>query len=700
MGTGRKILLLSLLVPIVAFALISGSYSPNSQRIDPKVVSEKIATISASFLYTLNKPQLAEILKADMLETKEIRGVRVIDLDTDEDFFSYYFHNDKPFYNSSIPQEITVLPHASSNVVFNNILIGKVEVYVDKSYEIELKNTIEEGFEYKIRFLLVLFGSLIAIMIAIIITLFKKSRSDDNPLRFGKKSFSYAVMSAMITFSTVSIVGGWTVLDQNKTNVERNLNDMMDGFLSSAFLELRFKAHESLMRFDDVVRTKSFSRKVHDYVEEKRSLAKYDLREEIEKLIRQDNKARIVFDTAGVVMFESNISAKDVVIDRSANGSFVNALGKNRTNVTAASFEGNEIFFNVSPVFDDKNDVVAVYYVEVTSDSGDVFDSRDRYFGKTGEVFLFSNEGKILSEVRFEASEDQLLSLGEQVISSDSFDEGQLSKVVSYDGNEALVISRWYEGANIGIAAKVDLGEAYYDVNSIRFSVSAVMLAMLSFTIPFTVLTLHVGRKSNEKVRASRHEIITRLGHAAEFKDNETANHIQRISLYSRVISKRLPVSKAWIEILCDAAPMHDIGKIGIPDHILGKPGKLDESEWKIMRSHPNFGAEIIGIHPDSELLTMAREVALSHHEKWDGTGYPYGLKGEQIPLSARIVAIADVFDALTQERVYKRAWSEEEAFDFIRENSGRHFDPAVVHAFFSAISEVKQIKRYHSDSV
>ena len=700
MGTGRKILLLSLLVPIVAFALISSSYSPNSQRIDPRFVSEKIATISASFLYTLNKPQLAEILKADVLKTKEIRGVRIIDLDTDEDFFSYYFHNDKPSYDSSIPQVITVLPHASSNVVFNGILIGKVEVYVDNSYGIELQNTIEEDFEYKIRFLLVLFGSLFVIMIAIIITLFKKSRSDDNPLRFGKKSFSYAVMSAMITFSAVSIIGGWTVLDQNKINVERHLNEMMDGFLSSAFLDLRFKANESLMQFDDVVRTPSFSNKLYGYVEARKPAVRTERRKEIEHLVGQDNKVRMIFDRTGVAMFDSNISAKDVAIDRSANGAFMDALGKERTSITASFYEDSAIFFNVSPIFDEHNNVIAVYYVEVTSELENVFASKEHSFGKTGEVLLFSSEGEILSETRFEASDEQLLSFGKQVINSNSFHEGQLNKITGYDGNEALLMSRWYEEANIGIAASVDLSEAYYDVNSLRFSVSAVMLAMLSFNIPFTLLTLHVGRKSNEKVRASRYEIISRLGHAAEFKDNETANHIQRISLYSRVIGQKLPVSKAWIEILCDAAPMHDIGKIGIPDHILGKPGKLDESEWKVMRSHPKFGAEIIGVHPDSELLTMAREVALSHHEKWDGTGYPYGLKGEKIPLSARIVAIADVFDALTQERVYKRAWSEEEAFDFIRDNSGKHFDPAVVNAFFSAISEVKKIRRYHSDPI
>ena len=148
----------------------------------------------------------------------------------------------------------------------------------------------------------------------------------------------------------------------------------------------------------------------------------------------------------------------------------------------------------------------------------------------------------------------------------------------------------------------------------------------------------------------TRQQIIRRLGRAAEFRDNETGNHIIRMSHFCRLIGIAAGLGEKTVEILYNASPMHDVGKIGIPDHILLKPGKLTEEEWQVMRRHPRIGADIIGQHSD-ELLQSAWAIALCHHEKWDGTGYPTGLKGEDIPLMARIAALADVFDALTTER-------------------------------------------------
>ncbi|HSX69469.1 MAG TPA: HD domain-containing phosphohydrolase, partial [Pseudomonas sp.] len=141
-----------------------------------------------------------------------------------------------------------------------------------------------------------------------------------------------------------------------------------------------------------------------------------------------------------------------------------------------------------------------------------------------------------------------------------------------------------------------------------------------------------------------------------------------------------------------NAAPMHDVGKIGIPDAILQKNGKLDEAEWAVMRQHAQIGAEIIGEH-DSGLLKTARIIALTHHEKWDGSGYPNGLKGEEIPLAGRIVAIADVFDALTSVRPYKPAWSLDDALDLLRRESGRHFDPELVELFIGQLPAILEVK-------
>jgi putative two-component system response regulator len=152
-------------------------------------------------------------------------------------------------------------------------------------------------------------------------------------------------------------------------------------------------------------------------------------------------------------------------------------------------------------------------------------------------------------------------------------------------------------------------------------------------------------------------------------------------------------MSEAAADDLLHAAPMHDVGKIGIPDRILQKPGPLDPDEWKIMQSHATIGAEIIGQH-DSGMLGLARNIALSHHEKWDGSGYPQGLAGEQIPLEGRICAVADVFDALTSVRPYKKAWTEEEAIDFLVKQKGRHFDPALVDLFITQMPAIRAIRQ------
>ena len=205
-------------------------------------------------------------------------------------------------------------------------------------------------------------------------------------------------------------------------------------------------------------------------------------------------------------------------------------------------------------------------------------------------------------------------------------------------------------------------------------------------------------RERTEELVATRMEIIRRLGRAAEYKDNETGLHVIRMSHYARLIAEALSDDEAWVELVFNAAPMHDIGKIGIPDSILLKKGKLNDDEWHLMRQHPSYGAEIIGEH-NSPLMNMALAIALSHHERWDGSGYPNGLKGEEIPLAGRIIAIADVFDALTTERPYKQAWSVEDAVKLIDEGAGTHFDPQLVPILHSALPEFLDIKeRYEED--
>jgi putative two-component system response regulator len=206
-----------------------------------------------------------------------------------------------------------------------------------------------------------------------------------------------------------------------------------------------------------------------------------------------------------------------------------------------------------------------------------------------------------------------------------------------------------------------------------------------------------VGERTAE-LESTRRQIIHHLGRAAEFKDNETGNHVIRMSHYARLTAQAMGLGAASVDLLFHAAPMHDLGKIGIPDHILRKPGKLDAAEWDIMRKHPVMGADILGLDNSNPLLRAAREVALTHHEKWDGSGYPYQLRGEAIPLFGRIVTVADVFDALTSQRPYKPAWTVEAAVAAIEEGAGAHFDPVVVRAFMAALPEMLDIKARYAE--
>jgi putative two-component system response regulator len=199
------------------------------------------------------------------------------------------------------------------------------------------------------------------------------------------------------------------------------------------------------------------------------------------------------------------------------------------------------------------------------------------------------------------------------------------------------------------------------------------------------------------ELEQTRLEIIRRLGRAAEYKDDDTGLHVIRMSHYARLLAEASNFSADRAELLFNAAPMHDIGKIGIPDNILQKSGPLTEAEWVVMRQHPAIGAGIIGKH-QSDLLDVARTVALTHHEKWDGSGYPRGRAGEDIPIEGRIVAVVDVFDALTSKRPYKEEWPVEQAVAYLREHSGLHFDPALVPRFLELLPQVLEIKRQYSD--
>lgn len=204
--------------------------------------------------------------------------------------------------------------------------------------------------------------------------------------------------------------------------------------------------------------------------------------------------------------------------------------------------------------------------------------------------------------------------------------------------------------------------------------------------------------EATEQIRHREQETLFRLAKAGEYRDADTGNHIMRMSRYSRLIAETLNLSEERCGLIEIAAPMHDIGKIGIPDHILLKPEKLSVEEFSIMKAHPAIGFQILQDSP-SKYLSLGAEIALWHHERFDGSGYPQGLKGSAIPLEARIVAVADVYDALTSPRPYKKSWTNEEGLSYLTSNRGLHFDPDCVDAFVSQFGKASLIQQQFSDN-
>ena len=242
-------------------------------------------------------------------------------------------------------------------------------------------------------------------------------------------------------------------------------------------------------------------------------------------------------------------------------------------------------------------------------------------------------------------------------------------------------------------SAGFDCGAVDYITKPIRESiVRARVKTHLALYDQSRELERQVQERTAE-LNLTRLEILNRLGSAGEYRDGETGFHVIRVCQFSRIIATAYGLPAAEADLLYNAAALHDTGKIGIPDSILFKPGRLDQDEWAIMRTHCEIGHNIIGNH-QHRLLDAASVIALTHHERWDGAGYPKGLKGSEIPLFGRIVAVVDVFDALTSVRPYKEAWSVADAVAEIVRCRGLNFDPKVVDAFLSVLPEIIEIYR------
>lgn len=248
-------------------------------------------------------------------------------------------------------------------------------------------------------------------------------------------------------------------------------------------------------------------------------------------------------------------------------------------------------------------------------------------------------------------------------------------------------------GANDYLSKPVDLPEVILRVRSnLQLSQATLGLHEANRTLEQRV------RERTAQLSQSYSALVRTLCRASAYRDSETGNHIVRIGESAALIARAYGMSSEWVELIRQAAPMHDVGKIGIADQILLKPGALSDEERRLMQEHPRIGYSILADQHASELTAMAAEIALTHHEKWDGSGYPNGLSGHQIPLSGRIVAICDVYDALRMPRPYKAAWPVEKAQAFIREQAGKHFDPELVTLVESLYEQIETLQHELSD--
>ncbi|MBC3954384.1 HD domain-containing phosphohydrolase [Pseudomonas triticifolii] len=249
------------------------------------------------------------------------------------------------------------------------------------------------------------------------------------------------------------------------------------------------------------------------------------------------------------------------------------------------------------------------------------------------------------------------------------------------------------KGANDYICKPIDMPEVLLRVRG------CLMLAQSSRLLKAAKheLELKVEQRTAQ-LQESYRAMLRSLSRAASYRDNDTGNHIDRIGQSAALLARKIGMPASWCDLIRQAAPMHDVGKIGVPDSILQKPGPLTSEERAQMQTHPRIGYEILHDPHGSGLTDMAAEISLGHHEKWDGSGYPSGLKGEDIPLSARIVALCDVYDALRMVRPYKPAWDIEAAASYIKEHAGSHFDPVLSDVFCEVINELERLKLVHEE--
>lgn len=683
-----------------------------SQKSADKVAKE-LSQISASFVYNLDRVQLKQTLMVIFNNNQQLKAVTITDFATSQILFSYYRDDSNGLSEGDIPDSFSNFTSASASIVYKGNMLGTVEI----RFEPETEDNAIDTLTPNIGALAALFA-VFAVVLVIILRLISQGAGDYNRnLIFGTKRFARLIIIALSIFVTLVIASSWIMLKFNRHAIEERLEDSFHQYLISLNSTLSNASNIRTATFQHIFAKPAFQKNylaieqaLEDGDGEKADFYRKTL-SELWDLYRKfgNGLSKLILKPDLEVVFSQNSTLEPHSVSREPESSFIRALsGESSIMSIPTNSMTHEHFYQryfATPVYNESTgQVMAVAIIEIEDIENTYRNLLNHQFSESGEIMAFDIEGNLLSSSRFLGSSGKSQSHIRQMLDdakANGFDNSThpLYSIVDYRGKQVYAMLHWSKNLNVAFLVKMDAEEVLEDYYRFRNGMLVIIIAMIAFTVPSMLFTLYAGNHSNRSLKASRREIINRLGHAAEFKDNETAMHIVRMSHYTEVLARNFNLSATRVELISSAAPMHDIGKIGVPDAILQKPGKLNAEEWQVMKKHPRFGADIIGEHYDSDLLNMAKQIALYHHEKWDGSGYPIGLSGEHIPLSARIVAIADVFDALTSERPYKKAWSFDDATQLILSESGKHFDPRLVKVFRESLAEFKMIMHKYKDS-
>ena len=689
---------------LVLTLFFSGSIHAEEDANHTNELTKEISMLVSTSVYNLDTKQIHQILTAKMEVHPEIQFITVEDSALKRPLALLGRNK----HNQVVSVERIDAPQTarlSAAIYYDDKSIGTLSVYTSPDVN---QNDSRDSLNYlAISVLLVIFVGLLIGIYRMVTT----SHSRLGNLAFGTKRFAQLVICGLVIFVTLTVSATYMLMAYNKQSILDSGRDTLLQYVTS---------YSSTLRNVSEIRSATFA---HIFAKNEFQRCLFNLLSAIENA--NDEQIENYSDKMTNLWFryrELGYSPSKTII--SPNGQFLYQHGQpidterlftanpellkitlsgQSQLIPIVSKKASKLIF-ATPIHDNALDqIVAIALIEMELDKSELDDLSRFYFGLTGEISAFTSEGLRISKSQHlpnhSTSDNQNLNtLSTHIRDSGTHSSTELRELYDAQGNKVYAVLFAEPSVNAVLVAKVSKAELLEDYYRFRNGLLSIVIAMLIFTVPSLLFTLYAGNLSNASLKASRKEIISKLGHAAEFKDNETALHIVRMSRYTEILARNSGKPESWVELIGTAAPMHDIGKIGVPDAILKKPGKLDADEWKVMQQHPCFGAEILGNTEGSELLSVAKEIALFHHEKWDGSGYPFGLKSTDIPYSARIVAIADVFDALTSERPYKKAWPFDQAVSHIVGQSEIHFDPDLIRTFVDSLTEFKLVMVKFSD--